>query len=335
MDKNFCRQIDQESLVEQYVAGKLRGELLRQFEKHLKDCEDHAQALLLEKALKRGVTEFARGEIKSKLRNRLKKREDTRYMMLRYAAILLVAVITPLLIYYQLNVAPDEMADSLAKREKTVLSDKKIEHQDEEQSKNEKSQKTELKARSSNAQTTGEKSVQPAAPGGSSDKRFKESAKMPEKAKRLEIANKQQLKSQDLNDMLKAAKTSPTPKIEAEYPLNEESLALESEAPGMSTQGQREESPSIDLSRETYKKIQSDSISIRGCIDDFLADSELQSFEIVIRIQVIEEGRIGNIHLVKTTHQSPDLESCLFNIIKSWTLPADMGAGTVVQEITY
>ena len=100
MDKKFCQQIDQESLVELYVAGKLRGELLEKFEQHLKDCEDHARALSLEKAFKRGVSEFARGEIKSKLRNRLKKREDTRSMILRYAAILLVAVITPLLLYY-------------------------------------------------------------------------------------------------------------------------------------------------------------------------------------------------------------------------------------------
>jgi hypothetical protein len=100
MDKKFCRQIDRDSMVEQYVTGKLRGELLVQFEQHLKECEEHARAVLLEKALKRGVAEFARGEIKTRLRSRLKKREDTRFMMLRYAAILFVAVITPLLLYY-------------------------------------------------------------------------------------------------------------------------------------------------------------------------------------------------------------------------------------------
>jgi len=335
MDKIFCRQIDQEALVEQYVAGKLRGELLKQFEKHLKDCKDHAQALLLEKALKRGVSEFARGEIKSKLRNRLKKREDTRYMILRYAAILLVAVITPLLIYYQLNVAPEEMANSLAEREKSVLHDNKLDQHDEGQSEEEKSPKTEIRARSSNAQTTGEKSVQPAAAGVSADKISKESAKMDVKAKRLEIANKEQLKSQELNDFLKTMKSPPPPKIEADYPLSEESLSLDVEAPGMATQGFSEEGPSIALSREMYKKIHSDSISIRGCIDDFLADLELQNYKIVVRIQVIGEGRIGKINLVRTTHQSSDLESCLFNIIKSWTLPDDLEEGTVIQEIAY
>jgi len=103
MDKNFCQQIDHESLVEQYVAGKLRGELLEKFEQHLKDCEDHAQAVLLEKALKRGISEFARGEIKANLKNRLKKREDTRFLVLRYAAILLVAVIDRNLLAYLLK----------------------------------------------------------------------------------------------------------------------------------------------------------------------------------------------------------------------------------------
>ena len=123
MDKNFCQQIDKESLVEQYVAGKLRGDLLDKFEQHIKDCEDHAQSVLLEKALKRGVSEYARGEIKTRLHDRLKKREDTRFMMLRYAAILLVAVITPLILYYQFNVAPEEMVESVAEAEKEVLSE--------------------------------------------------------------------------------------------------------------------------------------------------------------------------------------------------------------------
>ena len=132
MDKNLCRQIDQESLVEQYVAGKLRGKLLEQFEQHIKDCEDHARAVSLEKALKRGVSEFARGEIKTKLRNRLKKREDTRFMIFRYAAILFIAVITPLLLYYQLNVAPEEMAESVSEKEERVISDDAIDGYEEE-----------------------------------------------------------------------------------------------------------------------------------------------------------------------------------------------------------
>jgi len=83
MDKIFCQQIDQEALVELYVAGKLHGQLLDKFEQHLVDCEDHARAVLLEKALKRGVSDFARGELKARLHDQLKKREDTRFLILR------------------------------------------------------------------------------------------------------------------------------------------------------------------------------------------------------------------------------------------------------------
>ena len=106
MNEELCRQIDEKMLVEEYVAGRLKGDLLKNFEEHLVHCEKHAQAVLLEKALKRGISEFARTEMKSKLQQRLAKQGDTRFLILRYAAILFIAVITPLIIYYQFNVAP-------------------------------------------------------------------------------------------------------------------------------------------------------------------------------------------------------------------------------------
>ena len=104
MDKHFCKLIDDQLLVEQYVAGKLKGEILEKFEEHIKECDTHLQAVMLEKALQRGITEFARSEIRTKLKKRIEKREDTKYLILRYAAILFIAVITPLLLYYQFAV---------------------------------------------------------------------------------------------------------------------------------------------------------------------------------------------------------------------------------------
>ena len=160
MNKNFCRQIDQESLVEMYIAGKLRGDILQQFEQHLKECQEHAQAVLLEKALKRGVSEFARGELKTKLSQRLKKREDTRFMILRYAAILLVAVVTPLILYYQLNIAPNEMAEKLPEK---IFDDEAVVMDVETAEQTEAFSKTEPKSRKSVRKDEVKKPIQPAA----------------------------------------------------------------------------------------------------------------------------------------------------------------------------
>ena len=101
MDKLSCQQIDNEFLVEEFVAGKLTGELLERFEQHISECAEHARAVSLERVLRRGVREYARTGIKSRILKRVKKREDIRLMVLRFAAFLFVAVVTPLILYYQ------------------------------------------------------------------------------------------------------------------------------------------------------------------------------------------------------------------------------------------
>ncbi len=309
MDKILCRQIDQELLVEQYVAGKLRGELLEQFEQHIKGCEDHARAMSLEKALKRGVSEFARGEIKTKLRNRLKKREDTRFMILRYAAILFVAVITPLLLYYQLNVAPEEMVESVSEKEERAISDDAINSYEEELQKTEEPPITELKARRSSLPNSEKEPVEPTARGGV------ESAKM--------------------QNMLKAVKATAPPKVEADYPLGEEPQAAGdiARAPASRGDGQGEQSPA--LIAEINRKVAEDSSSIKGCMDNFLGESERIKYKLELSIQIQNNGKIGEIKIIRTTNQSSDLEDCVLNIIKAWILPDDVGEGTVVREITY
>ena len=83
------------------------------------------------------------------------------------------------------------------------------------------------------------------------------------------------------------------------------------------------------------KKVEEDSLSIRECIDNFIDSSERQTYEIQINIQVLKDGKIGEVKLVNTTHKSGDLESCLFSIIKTWVLSPDSEQGTVLQEITY
>ena len=335
MDKNLCRQIDQESLVEQYVAGKLRGKLLEQFEQHIKDCEDHARAVSLEKALKRGVSEFARGEIKTKLRNRLKKREDSRFMILRYAAILFVAVITPLLLYYQLNVAPEEMAESVSEKEERVISDDAIDGYEEELQKADEPPKTELKARRSSLPNSEEEPIEPTARGGSVDKTPEKSARGPENARPFEARDNQEAESAQIQNMLKAVKATAPPKVEADYSLGEEPQAARdiARAPASRGDGQGEQSPA--LIAEINRKVAEDSSSIKGCMDNFLGESERIKYKLELSIQVLNNGKIGEIKIIRTTNQSSDLETCLLNIIKTWTLPDDVGEGTVVREITY
>ena len=102
MDKLYCKKIDRDLLVEKYVEGKMDTEERQEFEQHLRECPVHAQAVVLEKALHRGISEFARSEIRTRLKRSIQKREDIRFYIVRYAAILFLVVITPLL-YYIIN----------------------------------------------------------------------------------------------------------------------------------------------------------------------------------------------------------------------------------------
>jgi hypothetical protein len=99
--------------------------------------------------------------------------------------------------------------------------------------------------------------------------------------------------------------------------------------------GLGQEKQSNSLINMINNKVVEDSLSIKECVDNYLSDSERDNYEIQIVIQVLNGGGIGDLKIVRTTHQSSDLESCLFNTIKAWTLPADVGAGNVLQIITY
>jgi hypothetical protein len=98
-----CEQIDQQGLVELYVAGKLPDPLREQFEQHISNCETHAQALLIEKSIKRGVQAYAREELKKRIHAHVSRVDTTRTLILRFAAIFLIGILTPLLLIYLFN----------------------------------------------------------------------------------------------------------------------------------------------------------------------------------------------------------------------------------------
>ena len=118
MDKEFCRKIDNEFLIEQYVKGGLPPDLRLRIENHIRECPVHAQALRLERLLNYGIKEYARNQVKQRLKSGLRKTENTKVLILRFAAILFVAIFIPVLLYYSLYM--DRSEQPLAEKEFSV-----------------------------------------------------------------------------------------------------------------------------------------------------------------------------------------------------------------------
>jgi hypothetical protein len=111
------------------VRGKLQGEIRTQFEQHLQECERHTQAVQLEKSLRNGVIEFARNQIRSNIRKDLRRpQEEVRYAILRYAAFLFVAVVVPLMLYYQFRIFQPDIKSSRIVTTQKVTVDSSQEH---------------------------------------------------------------------------------------------------------------------------------------------------------------------------------------------------------------
>jgi len=134
MDKDFCRVIDEELLIEKYVERTLPAEIRLKLEQHIKECPVHAQAVRLEKLLNHGIKEYARHEMKQRLKDSLARIDDTKVMILRFAAILFIAVLIPVILYfgYQLYkteptisevTKPEETAATVPSEEKVNILD--------------------------------------------------------------------------------------------------------------------------------------------------------------------------------------------------------------------
>jgi hypothetical protein len=118
-----CEQIDKQNLVELYVAGKMPQPLREQFEQHLSHCENHAGAVLIEQSIRRGVQAYAREELKKRIFSARNKSENARIIILRFAAIFLAVVFTPvLLLYLFYEQKPAELAQRLDKDSIQVVS---------------------------------------------------------------------------------------------------------------------------------------------------------------------------------------------------------------------
>lgn len=100
-----CEEIDKQDLVEQFVSGKIPETLRKAFEEHLANCKIHARAVMLETAIQHGVRDYARDELKKRIKSGGKKKsgENTGVIILRFAAIFLVVILLPIILLHILN----------------------------------------------------------------------------------------------------------------------------------------------------------------------------------------------------------------------------------------
>jgi hypothetical protein len=309
MHHDYCRQVDQDMLVEAYIAGKLRGEALKKFEEHLRHCEKHTQAVSLEKALKKGITEFARSEMKVKIQKRLQKQHETRFLLLRYAAILLVAVITPLLIYYQYNVTPHVPPVSYYTEEEQTNR--------EEPGPAEKERISEEKKMSPKpAGQPAEKKVpqyKPTVPDKSRITAVKEEVNTPPSPPPKTVLDTEPAAGagQDIEGLTAAVsarrdqtagavpgKTMMEPVSISKYPGAAESKKA--------------------LEKELEKKVLSDSTRIHTCLHQELSREQMSTFQMTVRLDIDDSGMVKVLEIVDAGHSSQAVQDCLVDIVNHW-----------------
>jgi hypothetical protein len=322
MDKDYCRLADEEMLVEAYVAGKLKGEVLKKFEEHLKICVKHARAVSLEKALKKGIAEYARAEIKLRIRNSLEKMRDKRFLLLRYAAILFVAVLMPLLLHYQFNIATYDFSskqtgetDKAAKREivpAEIPDTSPAPRPDEKKQQKipEKKEKTETRTGAqADGRVTSQADKGPAPSADSRDKLFENKSVVGHDE--LEMAVPYPSASERTSD-------AALNKIQTAGKLHEASISL---ASGL-------------LKTELDQKAISDSSRIRTCIRNNLPFDNWSGYRVSSLLQIYENGEIRVIGIQSAAFRSDVLEACLKEVMNSWIV----GPGKteqIVFEIQY
>ena len=299
MDKKFCRLIDQQLLVEQYVAGKLKGDLLNQFEIHIRECEVHAQAVTLEKAFKRGASNFARSEIKTQLRQHIEKRRETRFMMLRYAAVLLVAVITPLLLYYQYEMSSSDLITRMPEQPITkspAASPPEIE-------------------------TTATEEPDETQPGG---------------------GNETEAIIQPVKTLSGKNETAHTEAVSEMEQMSHKQVAAPSSRAGrakglaISDKSDVADTPIQGAQMEvltTYLKTAHD--TLKQCVDDILPAPQRESYQIRFSIFISGKGKVSKIEIAARQVESPVLENCLTEQIRSWEFLKDYPPVTLEATWNY
>lgn len=311
MHNDYCRQVDQDMLVEAYVAGKLKGEALKKFEEHLQHCEKHTQAVSLEKALKKGISDFARSAMKAKIQKRLEKQHETRFLLLRYAAILLITVITPLLIYYQYNITPHVSPD-IYNAEKEQINRKEQEPPEKEHV------SEDHKILSKPAGQPAEKKVplhRPSVPDQNRIAAVKEEMKTPPSPPAKAVIDTEPAAGagQDIGGLTAAVsarrdqtagavpgKTMMGPVSISGYPGSKESKKA--------------------VEKELDQKLLSDSTRIHACLHQQLSREQMIAFQMTVRLEIDGSGKVKVLEIVDAGKISRAIQDCLVEIVNHWVV---------------
>jgi hypothetical protein len=324
MDKLSCQQIDAEFLVEQYVAGKLTGELRDRFEEHIAECAEHAQAISLEKVFRRGVREFARSEIKSRIMSRAKKREDIRVLVLRFAAFLFVAVITPLILYYQFGIFQKEdkiaQVKILSDSDKTSSGPAVLERKMQETSATASTEKAgkaldENVAAQPESKGSGKTVTQPEQIIAENEVPLSK-AEEPQPAEAMRLEARSQVQSKDVS--LTRAK---------QVAGSKESLIVST---GTVTETIK---PTVMVfsSDNTLQPDVAEKISpqmghyepeIHDCLKKFLVGNGDRYCQLSIEFVILPDGKTRSAKVLKTNIDLKESENCILEKINNWTFPA-------------
>jgi len=341
MYDSFCKEIDQELLVEQYVAGKLSGDLLYKFEQHINVCAEHANAVSLEKALRRGVREFARSEIKSRIKQRIHKREDMRIMILRFAAFLFVAVITPIILYYQFVLVPDRIEE--AQEQGKIASDTAYSAPAQE---DDLSQQAKPEAVTIDVAGPEDKGI-------SSEERVEI---MPPVKSAQDIAGKageavnepQAVKPPEVAGAAAEAEKSAEEYKLSQDILEEETLVTRKRIGLTSVSAVREASDESSLyvsaadqslQAELTEMIGQQMVlyqaQIQTCVENYLSNEALNAYTIEIEFVIQPEGNITGVQVIKSAVKIPEIENCILEKIKTWKFQVKNTQCTVRKKFNF
>jgi hypothetical protein len=310
MDKSYCKKIDDELLVEKYVEGKMTVQERALFEKHLSECQDHAQAVSLEKALHRGISDYARSEIRSHLRRTIRQKESMRFYILRYAAILFFVVITPLMLYYQFYMPRPELEQSFKKADEAIVSsEESIEHQAEP------------------APVTEERAIRQRKESIRSDKLIDQPrATQPrEQGERIKAPQKTAEEAGHIFDE----------KAQTELELAPAPSISGTQIQGLKSKGRLKDLAGTGLTLNKSQSVDPLEEQMRECILSNRNSLTSTVYSVTYSYRIDSTGAANDIMLILASEQNTPIDSCLKKIIGKWQFSTPMPDSLITRTFNF